>query len=138
MPYQSYSLAAGLNQAGSLQNVETVFPRFQNHPLIVQGRGRFEAGIRRENAESGIYVTGVQKFTWLVPVMSLAQFAYAKATYSTDDDAYSGPVTVRTRNRSDAYANYSAIMRLPLESELERRESAFLNVVITFVVRAAL
>lgn len=138
MTFQSYALAAGLNNAAGLANIETAFPLYQGNPLIVQGRGRFIPGLLRVRADFQHYLTGITMFTWLIPVMGINQYLYLQSTYSTGGNSYSGKVTAKTRKVDDTYGNFSAIYRIPTPDLLERRQDAFLNVEIVFSVEAAL
>lgn len=138
MAFQEYQLAVGWNNAAGLANVEVAFPRYQNNPLIVRGRGRFQPGIQRVRADFGSSETGKQVFTWLIPVMGINQYVYWQSTYSTGGNSYSGKVTARTRNAADSFANYSATYRIPTPDQLEPREDSYQNVVVIFTVEAAL
>jgi hypothetical protein len=140
MTFQRYALAAGYSSAGSLVNVETSFPTYQEHPLIVQGRGTWDDGIERERADKLSTLTGFQIFKWKLPVMSMAQYDYAQDTYTTGSNGLRGKVTVTTRSIADddTWANYNAVMHLPKRTDLERKQDAFLDVEIIFVVHEAL
>jgi hypothetical protein len=140
MTYQQYSLAAGYDAAGSLVNVETGFPTYQGHPLIVQGRGTWDEGVERDRADKLSTLTGFQTFKWLIPVMGVSQYEYAQLTYTTGGNSLRGKVTVKTRSLADddTYANYNAVMHLPKRADLERKQNAFVKVEILFVVESAL
>lgn len=137
MPYQDYKIASGWNNAAGLANIETQFPRYQNKPLIVRGRG-FNPGIKRIRADFQVYATGKQTIRWRFRVMSIAQYNYFMSNYTTGGNSYSGKNTIRTKNVGDTYANYSVTSQLPSPDELQTKADAYLDVVITHVVEAAL
>lgn len=137
MPFQDYKIASGWNNAAGLANIETQFPKFQNEPLIVRGRG-FNPGLKRIGANFQVYTTGKRVIRWRFRVMSIAQFNYFVTTYTTGGNSYSGKNTIRTKDETDTYANYSVTSQLPSPDELEFKAGAYLDVVITHVVEAAL
>lgn len=136
--YQSdYKWAIGFNNVAGYTIVESDVPLYQNKPMIVQGRGRFEDGDPFERADAAISTLGKPLFTWLVPVMGLNQYAYIRAK-APGGTGYYVRMTVRTRNSLDAFANYSATLQIPRPSELERKRDSYRNVLLRFVVEAAL
>lgn len=137
MAFQDYQIASGWNNAAGLANIETQFPRFQNEPLIVRGRG-FNPGIKRVGANFQIYTSGKQVIRWRFRVMSIAQYNYFMANYTVGGNSYSGKNTIRTKKVDDTYGNYSVTSQLPSPDELESKGSAYLDVVITHVVEATL
>lgn len=139
MAFQNYQIAAGWNAAGSLANIETAFPKYQNKPLIVRAR-RFNEGIKRIRGDKQRSTSGFQSFVWFCKVLSVAQWNYFQDNYSSGGSSYSGKVTVRTRKSDDTYANFNAVMHLPDPSEMDSSliGDAYRNVEIRFVVEAAL
>lgn len=137
MPFQSYSIASGFNNAVGLTNVETTFPLFRNKPLIVQGR-TLNPGIKRKRADKLAYRTGFVIIEWRIPVMSIEQYNYWIATYTTGGNSFSGKNTIRTKNALDAYANYSVVSDIPAPNDLRSRGGAYRDVVIVHTVEAAL
>lgn len=137
MPFQSYSIASGFNNAGGLMNVETVFPTFQTKPMIVQGR-TFNPGVKRKRADKVGYRTGFQIIIWRIPIMSIAQYNYWQANYTIGGNSYSGKNTIKSKSATDAYANYSVVSELPSPDELKSRAGVYMNVVITHTVEASL
>lgn len=132
-----YKWADGFNNVVGFLTVQSDVPAYQNKPMIIQSRGRFEDGELFERADGVIVTIGKNVFTWLIPVMSVTQYAYIRAK-SPGGTGYYWKATVRTRNSLDAFANYSATLQIPRPSDLERRADAYRNVILRWSVEAAL
>lgn len=127
------------NNAANLVVVQSVVPMYQGEPMIIQSRGRWES-IVRTRADKHLYETGFDIFSWLVPVMGVNQYDYIQDNYTVGGVGLSGNMTVRTRSKQDddTYANYSAVLHLPKQNTLTRKQDAYLNVLLRFIVEAAL
>lgn len=132
-----YQWAAGFNNVAGFVTVQSDVPSYQNKPMIIQSRGRFVDGELFERADGVIVTLGESGFSWLIPVMGITQYAYIRAK-SPGGTGYYVKQTVRTRNSLDAFANYSAILHIPRPSDLERRSDVYRNVVLRWIVEAAL
>lgn len=137
MAFQNYSIASGFNNAAGLANVETAFPTFQGKPMIVQGR-TFNPGEKRRRADKLTYRTGFQIALWRIPVMSIAQYNYWIANFTTGGNSFSGKNTIKTKKVDDTYGDYSVVSDIPSPDELKSRGGAYRDVLITHVVEAAL
>lgn len=138
MAFQQYKIAAGWNNAAGLANVEDQFPRYQNKPLIVRGRGGFSPGVRRIRGNFSVSYSGKQIIRWRIRVMGINQYNYWQANYTTGGNSYSGKNTIRSRNGSDSFANYSVTSQLPSPDTLETKGDSYQNVEIIHVIEAAL
>lgn len=130
---------ASFNNAGNLVAVQSVVPTYQGKPMIIQSRGSWESVVRSK-ANKHSYETGFDIFVWTVPVMGVNQYDYIQDTYTVGGISLSGEMTVRTRSKQDddTYANYSAVLRLPKQSTLRRKQDSYQNVPLRFIVEAAL
>jgi hypothetical protein len=138
---RDYQIATSLNNAAGLQDVETAFSTYKNRPVVVSSPGIVSQGVKRDTPAGGIATSGKQIVEWRINVLSEKQYDEFQDTYATDTGGMSGDVTIRTRvDNTNTFANYSAKMRLPDRGELEKRNAAkaFLDVVITFTIQAAL
>lgn len=127
-----YKIAAGHNQAGSLIDIQAITPTGDKPFVPPRAYSSWSDGIIRTRADGAKYVTGRVSFTWPFDVLTTAQYRYLVTTYCTDDDGYSGLVTVRTRKRDGTFANYNATIYVPALPELDRKYLSYRNVVITF------
>lgn len=134
IPFSEYGIVYGWS--GTPNNVETTFPTYQGHPLIVRGRGLYDPGIIRTRADKLDYLTGFSTVIWRIKVLSVAQYNYFQDTYTVGGNSYSGKVTIRTRNTDDAFANVNAVLKMPKASTLTKHPTAdaYRDVEIRFVV----
>lgn len=130
--YYEYKIAAGFNNAGGLQFIQAITPTNDKPFVPPRAYSTWSDGILRVRADFSRYVTGKISFTWPFDKLTVAQYQYLVTTYCTDDNGYSGPVTVRTRNRGGGFANYNAVLVVPALPELDRKYLNYRNVVITF------
>lgn len=137
VPFQSYSIAAGYNNAAGLANVETTFPTFHGKPMIVRGR-TYNPGVKHRRADKLTYRTGFAIILWRIPVMSIAQYNYWISNYTTGGNSYSGKNTIRTKKTDDTYGNFSVASDIPAPDELTSRNGYYRDVLITHVIEAAL
>jgi hypothetical protein len=137
--YYGYQLAAGWNGAGSLVDIQSIIPTGDRRFVAPQGYSGFDEGVLRVRLDKQRYLTGHTSFPWLFDVLTVAQYRYLMATYTTGGNSYSGKVTARTRiPSSGAFANYNAILYLPKLPELTRKYLSYRDVVIQFVDAVAL
>lgn len=134
---QGYQWIDGFNNAAGLTAIEDDVPVYQHFPLIVRD-APFNDGLLRPRADKLRETTGFQTFDWLIDILGEAQYRYIQDTYTVGGTSYSGKMTVRTRDRDGAFANYSAVLHLPMIPELRRQRDAFRDVVLHFVVEEAL
>lgn len=135
-----HKIATNWNNAAGLAYIEDAIVWYQDKPLIIQSRGRWDEGIERERADKLSTITGFQTFDWFAPVMGANQYDNLQDTYTTGGTGLRGKVTARTRsmNDDDTFANYSAVLVIPKRKDLERKFDAYLNVKLRFIVEAAL
>ena len=135
---QGYQWSAGFNNAAGLKDVEVDVPAFLGKPFYIHGAGSWDEGIVRPRADKLVTITGFQRFAWTADVMSDEQYNYIQATYTPGGTGLRAKMTVRSRNRSGSFANYSAVLVLPKKSDLSRIWNAYRDVTLGFIVEAAL
>lgn len=132
-----YQWAAAFDNAAELAAVETNVPTYRSRPLLVRD-APFDDGLIRGRADKLSETTGFQTFDWIFDLMSVAQYRYIQDTYTVGGTSYSGKLTVRTRDRDGAFANYNAVLRLPKGSELTRFRDCYRDVRLHFIIEEAL
>ena len=129
--WQEYAIYPGYNNAALLIPIETMqdasgvfFKPVVGHPALIDGLGR----IGGDGIE---YLDGYPSTRWS-SVMYWTGYLYLYTTVLAG--AYSGPVTMRTRVRSSTYANYNAVLKIPMPGNLVnvRKGRAYRDFVWTF------
>jgi hypothetical protein len=111
MAKYDYQLASGFNQAGSLVNIETTIGQAPRGTLV-------SLGARSRTSISGVRNTdGEQIAVWNWDVLTASNLGTIITTYLTNWNTDTAEVTLRTRLRDGTYANFNAIMYLPLDGE---------------------
>lgn len=116
MPWFDYQIAAGNNNAAGLTNIESITPSGNIAFPPPAARGYKNPGTRRVRGNGVSTYTGYVSQIWRMVSLTYEQYAYLKTTYC--GGGYSGPVTVRTRFGTAAYANYNAVLNIPTEADL--------------------
>ena len=131
--YQSdIQIAVGHNNTAGLVAWESLIPTDDINFLPVRSYGTYDIGDQRTRLTGVPYFGGVEKISFLSVALTRAQFYYLKSTYC--GGGYSGNVTIKARlDDPDTYEEMNAIMRLPKESDMSYRGTAFQDVVIDFI-----
>lgn len=131
-PWQEYAIAAGWNSANLLKNIESIIPAGDRAFCAPNAYSAYNPGTLRLRADGVAYVEGFPSVTWMMAILTRKQYQYLMTTYSTGGNSYSGKVTIRTMTPSGSYANYNAIMLLPIMPELDRAFKLYRSVQIRF------
>lgn len=124
MPYYSYALAVGYNNAAGLVNVENIIPTGGTRFYPPDSYGRYDPGQVRIRADGAVYLAGFASTTWLFKGITRLQYDYLSDTYCGSSIA--GKVTIRTlTNDPSTYANFNAILILPKLVDLRKVTSGF-------------
>lgn len=131
-PWYEYAIAAGWNNTTGLRNIESLTPSGDKPFRTPNAYSAFNPGTLRLRADGIAYVEGFPSTAWLLDVLTRKQYQFLMTTYSTGGNSYSGKVTIRTMTPSGSYANYNAIMLLPIMPELDRAFKIYRSVQIRF------
>lgn len=116
----TYKIASGHDNAAGLVDVTSITPSGSETFFPHVAYGNYSPGALRIRADGAVYETGFASTVWTFSVLLGAQYTYLYDTYQAD--ATNGnKVTIATRNRSGAFANYNARIILPQRAELEYR-----------------
>lgn len=126
-----YQIAAGNNNTAGLVALESITPAGDIQFAPVRAYWNYTPGSQRTRADGTLYFAGFASQAWICRVLTKAQWQYLKTTYC--NGGYSGEVTIRTRfGNPDAYANYNAILNLPVESATTQASRVFTDIQLTF------
>jgi hypothetical protein len=128
--FQNYQIAAGWNNAAGLVNIGLIVP--SSHIAFVEpiAKPNWNPGIQRIRLDGLSYSAGYSSQTWTLGFVTLQQYDYLLSTYT--GGGQSGKVTIKTRYRNHAYANYNAIMSIPIPDELQATGQLYQSVPVTF------
>lgn len=132
-PWQpDYELAYGWNNASALRSIESLIPNGDRGFVPVQGYSAYNAGNVIIRMDGLIYLQGFPSAVWIFSAMTRAQYQYLIANYTVGGISYSGYVTLRTRKDSGSFANFNAVINLPLLPELQRARKLYRDVPVRF------
>lgn len=128
--FQDNKIAAGWNNAVSLTNIGLIVP--SSHIAFVEpiARPNYNPGIQRIRLDALTYSAGYPSQTWLMGFLSFIHYDYLLSTYC--GGGQSGKVTVRLRYRNHAYANYNAILNVPIPDPSQSTGQGYQNVGLIF------
>lgn len=128
--FQDYKIAAGHNNAGSLVNIGLIVP--SSHIAFIEpiARPNWNPGIQRIRLDVITYSAGFISQKWVMGILTFQQYDYLLSTYC--GGGQSGHVTIRTRYRNHAYANYNATLHVPTPDELQSTGQGYQIVPLTF------
>lgn len=134
--FQDNKIAVGWNNAAGLVNIGAIVP--SSHIAFIEpiARPNWNPGVQRIRLDGLTYSTGYPSQVWLMGFITFQQYDYLLSTYC--GGGQSGKVTVRVRYRNHAYANFNAIMSIPVTDQLSATGQLFQNVPITFKKLVAL
>lgn len=122
MPQYDYRIASGLNNAGSLVNVENIADGSGRLFFAPEGLGSLDVNLQRTVGLT-VSQSGYEQIVWRI-LMSSEQYVYWRATYCAS--GYSGNVTIRTTTEQfNTYANYNARMFVPPVAQLNRVSDSY-------------
>jgi len=128
--FQDNQIAVGWDDAGSLANIESTLVS-SHYFVAVDDLSGYQAGAPYVDGDGITKYNGFKVVTWISGHVTHAQYWYIHDTILAG--AFSGKVTVRTRTASLAsYANYNAILSIPLPAEVEWVAGAITDFVWTF------
>lgn len=136
----SYKIAVGHDNAAGLVDITSITPSGSTAFFEPQAYGAYRPGIRRVRADGTPYETGFAEAIWTFAVLWGAQYTYLYATYATDA-THGNKVTIATRGRDGAFANFNARLLLPQRADLTYRPDSrhpFRDVEVRFIRLAAL
>lgn len=132
-PWYDYAIAAAYNNASGLKRIETIIPSGESKAFPpVNAYSAYNPGTLRLRADGLAYITGYASTEWRFSYLSVVHYRYLISTYSTGGNSYAGKVTIRTRIADGTFANYNAIMLLPILPKLNRTYLKYRDVVIRF------
>jgi hypothetical protein len=131
MPLFEYKIAAGYNNTAGLVNIESITPGGSVPFVPPVGMDGYSAGTRRVRGDGTDYIAGYASTAWQFSLLYWAQLDYLADTYCAG--GWSGKVTIRTRTGRAVYANYNAVIKLPMPSESQRLFIVWRDVVVRFV-----
>ncbi len=137
MAFYDYQIAIGNNNAGSLVNVEALTGTAGNLFDPVEGWTAYSPGSARIMS-SGLYsFTGYPSTVWRSGILRVTQYKYLYDTILVG--AYSAPVTIKTTAQEvGTYANYNAIMTIPIPEDLTAQGHSYVDFAWTFTRLVAL
>ncbi len=128
--FQNDQIAVGWNNAGNLANIEGITVSSHRFEALDDLSG-YEQGAPYVDGDGITKYNGFVKVLWISGHVTLAQYWYIHDTILAG--AFSAKVTVKTRTASLAtYANYNAILTIPLPAEVEWVSGAITDFVWTF------
>lgn len=125
-----YKIAAGYNEAGTLAAITGIIPTDDQVFLEPLGFGFYSAGEFRPRADGLRYLAGFGSTKWIFSALTPAQYAYLRTTYC--NGGYSGKVTIRTPTGTTTWANFNAVMQLPMPNEMQWSSGVWENVTVQF------
>ncbi len=131
-PWQEYAIAAGWNNTALLKTIESITPPSDRPFYPVNGYSSFNPGAIRIRGDGSIYLAGYPSCGWRFSAMTRKQYQYLMSTYTVGGNSYSGKVTIRTRKDDGTFANYNAVLLLPILPEVQRVLKLYRDVEIRF------
>jgi hypothetical protein len=119
-----------------LVNLEDITPVGSVSFVPPVGMDGYSRGVRRERGDGLDYYAGYPSTIWRFELLYWKQADYLADTYCAGGT--SGKVTVRTRIGRESYANYNAILKLPMPTEMERFFLVWTDVSVRLVRMVAL
>ena len=132
MAYQDYRIAAGHNNAAGLVNIEAITTGGLYFPPV-RSRTTYEQGQAVERADGTLTFDGKPTVEWVMQALEPVMYSYLKTTYCAG--GYSGLVTIRTRTDGTTYANFNALLRLPMPNALRSSEAGWYDEVALKFIR---
>lgn len=132
-PWYEYAIAAGWNNVAGLRNIESITPIGDKSFRPPNAYSAFNPGTLRLRADGIAYTEGFASTAWTFSALTRAQYQYLMTNYSIGGNSYSGKVTIRTMTPAGTYANYNAVVLLPIMPDLDRAFKIYRNVQIKFI-----
>lgn len=108
----------------TLVEAETVFG--------TQPASTYQPGDRLETFSGSLAYLGYPRSIWRFAAISVTDWASLRSTYLGSE--YSGEVYVRTRDDTDTWAEYRAILRLPDPATLQRWTEHYIDVDVELIL----
>lgn len=128
--FQDNKIAAGNNNAVGLVNIGLIVP--SSHIAFIEpiARPNWNPGIQRIRLDALTYSAGYPAQVWIMGIVTFQQYDYLLSTYC--GGGQSGKVTVRLRYRNHAYANYNAVLHVPVPDTFQSTGQGFQNLQLLF------
>lgn len=133
-----YQIAAGYNNAAGLVKISSITPSSDVPFVDPKGFSGYTPGALKIRGDGTTFYAGYGSTVWSMGYLTQLQYTYLQTTYCGGAGSFAGKVTIKTRIGTATYANYNAILNIPLPSELEFQAGYWLNVPLRFTRMVAL
>lgn len=125
-----YKIAAGNNNAVGLVNIGSIVP--SSHIAFIEpiARPNWNPGIQRIRLDALTYSAGYPSQAWVMGIVTFQQYDYLISTFC--GGGQSGKVTITTRYRNHSYANYNAVLNVPIPDSFQSTGQGFQNLQLIF------
>lgn len=133
-----YQIAAGYNNAAGLVKISSITPSSDIPFVDPKAYNGYNPGILKIRGDGTTFYAGYGSDVWTMGYLTVAQYTYLQTTYCGGAGSFTGKVTIKTRIGTVTYANYNAILNLPVPDQTEFLAGFFTNVQLRFTRMVAL
>lgn len=133
-----YQIAAGYNNAAGLVKISSITPSSDVPFVDPKAYNGYNPGVLKIRGDGTMFYAGYGSDVWTFGYLTVAQYTYLQTAFGGGAGSFAGKVTIKTRIGTATYANYNAILNIPLPNELEFQAGYWLNVPLRFTRMVAL